>query len=68
MAKKKVKKEEKTLSDVIERIFKTKSVVSIDLDDIGVVIGDRKFSFSGKLKIGPLIIGESQEKEKRKKK
>jgi hypothetical protein len=28
------------------------------LDDVGIVIGDRKFSFSGKLTIGPLSVGK----------
>jgi len=60
MAKK--EKEPVSLLELVEKILGTKSVLAVDMDDVGVVIGDRRFSFSGKLKIGPIVLGESKEK------
>lgn len=45
-------------ADVIERILGARSVLTLDLNDVGIVVGDRKFSFSGKLTVGPVSFGK----------
>lgn len=57
MATKKAQPKE-DVGEIIERILGTRSILSLQLDDVGVVIGDRKFSFTGKMTVGPLSVGK----------
>lgn len=58
MAARKKAQPRNEVGDLIERILGTRSVLNLQLDDVGIVVGDRKFSFSGKLTIGPLSVGK----------
>lgn len=64
-AKASIEEAKASVAEVLEKILGTQSVLSIDLEDVGIVIGDRKFSFTGKLKIGPISLGASKSKKKR---
>ncbi len=58
MAAKKNAQPKDEVGDLIERLLGTRSVLNLQLDDVGIMIGDRKFSFTGKLTIGPLAVGK----------
>ncbi len=58
MAAKKAKRKSDDVGELIERILSTRSVLNLQLDDVGIMIGNRKFSFTGKLTIGPVDLGK----------
>ncbi|MBI4362328.1 MAG: hypothetical protein HY558_04060 [Euryarchaeota archaeon] len=59
------KKEQNDLAGLLERLLGTRSVLTVDLDNVGMVLGDRKFSFSGKLTLGPVVLGKAKSSKKK---